>query len=253
MKFGIIGFGNLGRSLASALIKSGSAVGGDIYVCDSSPEARDAATSEPFSAHASGDANLIIADADVIFLTVKSYVFEELSKTIDRNGFAGKTVVSCMAGVTFEKIYSLIGDVSLIRAMPSLAIAVCDGVVGYTKSPPALEEIFKKFGYAFQTEPEDIEKVMAFSACGLGYAAYLIDLFVAAGVLIGFSPELSEDVATLTFKNAVDRGDYKGTVKAVATPGGATEQGVAHMDKCGMYDIVAGAVLKAYEKMAGGR
>ena len=43
-----------------------------------------------------------------------------------------------MAGVTFEKIHAQIGsDFDLVRGMPSLAIAVCDGVVAYTKAPQA--------------------------------------------------------------------------------------------------------------------
>ena len=249
MKFGLIGFGSLGRAFASALIHSGSAVGGDIYVCDFSPEARTVAVSPPYNAYASDDVNEIIEKSDVVFIVVKGYVFEELSKDIVRSGLAGKTVVSLMAGETFEDIYSLIGEVDLVRAMPSLAISVCDGVIAYTKSPPALAEIFNKFGFAFETQPDIIEKVMAFSACGLGYAAYLIDAFAAAGEAMGFSTETAEHIAALSFKNAGDRGNFRDTVKQVATPGGATEQGVTYMDKCDVYGIVAQAIQRAYERM----
>ena len=249
MKIGIIGFGNLGRALASGLIMSGYSGAGNIFVCDSSPQARAIAECEPFYAHVSDDVNAVIGASDVVFLTVKSYVFEELSPVIDRRGLFGITIVSFMAGVSFEKIYSLLGDVSLVRAMPSLAIASCEGVIGYTKAPPEVAEIFNRLGYAFETAPESIEKVMAFSSCGLGFASYLIDAFAAAGSEMGFSPEISAHIAALTFKNAVDRGQFRETIKAVATPGGATEQGVLHMDGCGVYDIVARAVRKAYERM----
>jgi len=115
MKFGIIGFGNLGRALASGLISSGCARAGSIYVCDKLPEARALAESEPYFARADDDVNAIIANSDVIFLTIKSYVFEELSSIIDKSGLTGKTVVSFMAGVPFGKIYSLIGEVRLVR------------------------------------------------------------------------------------------------------------------------------------------
>jgi len=253
MKFGIIGFGNLGRAFASGLIHSGSVSTGDIFVCDSSPEARAIAEAQPFCATASGDVNYVIDNADVICIIVKGYVFEELSAHIDRQRLKGKTVVSFMAGETFEKIYSLIGnEMTLARAMPSLAIAACDGVIAYTKVPDELAEVFNKFGFAFETEPEVIEKVMAFSACGLGYAAYLIDAFAAAGEAMGFSPETASHIAALSFKNAGDRGNFRATVKAVATPGGATEQGVMYMDECDVYGIVAQAIRKAYQRMTGG-
>lgn len=249
MKIGIIGFGNLGQALASGLIKSGSSCAGDIYVCEKNPETRVIAEKEPFLALAAEDVSFAVVNADVIFLTVKSYVFEELSASIDRRALSGKTIVSFMAGVTFDKIYSLIGDAALVRAMPSLAIAACDGVIGYTKAPPAVADIFKKLGYAFETDPDTIEKVMAFSSCGLGFAAYLIDAFAAAGQAMGFSPETAERIAARTFRNAVDRGGFRETVKAVATPGGATEKGVLHMDDNGVREIIAGAVRKAYERM----
>lgn len=250
MKIGIIGFGNLGRSLASGLVMSGSAGAGDIYVCEKSSEARAIATHEPYNAHASDDVNYVISNSDFVFLAVKGFVFEELSAEIDRRGLEGKPVVSCMAGETFEKIYSLIGNnVNLIRAMPSLAISFCDGIIAYTKSPPALVEIFGKFGYAFETEPDKIENVMAFSSCGLGYAAYLIDAFAVAGEMMGFSIEQAAHIAKLTFNNAVERGAFKETVKAVSTPGGATEQGVNYMNERNVQGIVAQAVQKAYERM----
>ena len=251
MKIAIIGFGNLGSALASGLIMSGAAGAGDLRICEKNQEARTSAENEPYRAQTSEDVNFIISNSDIIFLTVKSYVFEEMSPIIDRRALAGKTVVSFMAGVSFEKIYSLIGDVSLVRAMPSLAISVCDGVIGYTKAPPAVVSIFEKLGYAFETDPDKIEKVMAFSSCGLGFAAYLIDAFASAGRTMGFSSDVAAYIAARTFKNAVDRGAFRETVKAVATPGGATEQGVIHMDENGVYGIITGAVKKAYERMSG--
>jgi len=249
MKIGIIGFGNLGRALASGLIKSGSAGRGDIIICEKTPEARAIAAGEPYYADASEDINYVISKSDFVFLAVKGYVFETLSAEIDRSLLIGKTVVSCMAGETFEKIYSLIGEIDLVRAMPSLAISFCDGIIAYTKSPPELVEVFGKFGYSFETEPDNIENVMAFSACGLGYAAYLIDAFAVAGEMLGFSVAQAAHIAKLTFNNAVERGSFKETVKAVATPGGATEQGVIYMDGCNVHGIVAQAVRKAYERM----
>jgi len=249
MKIGIIGFGNLGRALASGLIQSGSVDIGDIYICENSPDARAIAENNPYYAHTSEDVNYVISNTDVVFLTVKGYVFEKLSANINRCGLVGKTIVSCMAGETFEKIYSLIGDVDLVRVMPSLAISFCDGIIAYTKAPAELVEIFSKFGYAFETEPDRIENVMAFSACGLGYAAYLINAFAVAGEEMGFPVEQAAHIAKLTFNNAVERGGFKETVKAVATPGGATEQGVNYMDECDVQGIVARAVRKAYERM----
>ena len=249
MKFGILGFGNLGKALASALICCESVTPDEIYVCDKSSEAIEAAESKSHHAFPISQINDFIKAADIICITVKGYVFEEISKLIDKKILKDKFVISMMAGETFEDIYSLIGNVHLARAMPSLAIATNEGVIAYTKVPDEVADIFSQFGFAFETEPDVIEKVMAFAACGLGYAAYLIDAFAAAGEAMGFSLETASHIAALSFKNAGDIGHFRETVKAVATPGGATEQGVKYMDKCGVYDIVAMAIQKAYERM----
>ena len=249
MKFGIIGFGNLGKAFAQALICTGEISKKEISVCDNSAEALAVAELASYQAYPVTDINRMICDTDVICITVKGYVFEELYKSIDKKALEGKLVISMMAGETFEKIYSLIGEVHLARAMPSLAIATNEGVIAYTKIPEPVAAIFNKFGFAFEAEPDVIEKVMAFAACGLGYAAYLIDAFAAAGEEMGFSLETASHIAALSFKNAGDLGNFRDTVKAVATPGGATEQGVSYMDKCGVYTIVATAIEKAYERM----
>ncbi|MCL2426672.1 MAG: NAD(P)-binding domain-containing protein [Oscillospiraceae bacterium] len=249
MKFGIIGYGNLGKALASALLCTGNVIADDIHVCDRSPESLNHAKNELLHTYPIENINDMIKTTDILCITVKGYVFEELSKIIDKEYFTDKLVISMMAGETFEKIYSLIGNVRLARAMPSLAIATNEGVIAYTKVPIEVADIFNKFGFAFETEPDVIEKVMAFAACGLGYAAYLIDAFTSAGEAMGFSYDTASHIAALSFKNAGDIGNFRETVKAVATPGGATEQGVNYMDQCGVYNIVATAIQKAYERM----
>lgn len=243
MKIGIIGLGNLGRALLAGLINAGPF---DISVCE--VPGLVAEIGEKYGVYATSDIAEVFTRNDVIFLTVKGYVFAEIAKNIGPVSME-KTVVSFMAGVQFETLFSQIGQCSLVRAMPTLAISSNDGIIGYTKAPAEVENIFRGLGYAFLCAPDEIEKVMAFSSCGLGFAAYLIDAFMKAGQSLGFSQKDSEEIARITFRNAVDRGDFEGTVKAVATKGGATEQGILHMDGCYTYDIISGAVKKAYERM----
>ena len=117
MKIAIIGFGNLGRSLAEGLVKSGTASGSEICVCDNAPEARALAV-DKYGFSVTDDVNCAISAAEVIFLVVKSYVFEVLAPSIDRDLLTGKTVVSFMAGITFDKIFALIGKSTSSAACP---------------------------------------------------------------------------------------------------------------------------------------
>ena len=249
MKFGIIGYGNLGKAFASALVCTGDVTANDIYVCDISADALALAQKESYHTYPVENINDLISKAYVIVIVVKGYVFDELSKTIDKSLLDGKLVVSLMAGEGFEKIYSLIGRVNLARAMPSIAIATNEGVMPYTKVPGDVASIFNKFGFAFETEPDGIDRIMAFASCGLGFAAYLMDAFTAAGEAMGFPHEIASRITALTFKNAGDIGNFKETVKSVATPGGATQQGINHMCDSEVHTIIATAMQKAYERV----
>ncbi len=246
MKIGIIGLGNLGRALLTGLINTGIPPS-DIHVCEISELVAE--IGEKFKVHATGDIDDVFSRCDVIFLTVKGHVFAEIAKNVTQPVSPSKTVVSLMAGVGFDTLYSQIGQCRIVRAMPTLAISSNDGIIGYTEAPAEVEALFSSLGYAFKCSPDEIEKVMAFSACGLGFAAYLIDAFMKAGQSLGFSDNDSEEIAKITFRNAVDRGDFEETVKAVATKGGATEQGVLHMDGCDTYKIISEAMKKAYGRM----
>ena len=122
MKTGIIGFGNLGRALCEGLIRSGAAAPSDIFVCDANADAREFAV-EAFGASAFEGVSEVVNKSEIVFLTVKSYVFEALAPAIKDCDLSEKTFVSFMAGVRFDAVYSLIGKVKLTRAMPSLAIS----------------------------------------------------------------------------------------------------------------------------------
>jgi len=244
MKIGIAGVGNLGSSLLEGLTFADISRS-DIIVCEQ-PEYIDAIC-EKHRVMAVSDLNELIKNCDITFITLKGYVFETL--TVDKPIDPGKTIVSFMAGVPFEALRAVLGDCRIVRAMPTLTIATMEGVIGYTKAPQMVEDIFHSLGYAFECAPDDIEKVMAFSACGLGFAAYLIDAFIKAGQELGFSNKDAEQIAEITFRSAVERGDFAATVNAVATKGGATEHGILFMDANDTQNIIAGAVKKAYERM----
>lgn len=248
MKIGIVGYGHLGHSLGSGLMMSGSAESGELCVCEpaGSPGAAAAAAE---GIRVSADINDVIGASEVIFLTVKAAVFAEIAKTVDRAALDGKTIVSFMAGVPLAKLHEQIGDAEIVWAMPSIAIASCDGVIGYTDAPDKVVAIFERLGYAFRADEADIGKVMAFSSCGLGFAALLLDAFCSVGTYFGFSPEVSRQITEQTFKNAIALGDFRDTAAAVATPGGATEQGVNHINAADVHGIMQQAAQKAFDKM----
>ena len=106
-----------------------------------------------------------------------------------------------------------------------------------------------KLGYAFEVKEEDIEKVTAFSACGIGFAAYILNAFEQTGKDLGFNKEVSQKIVYNTFRNALESSNYFHTMESVATKGGATEQGILHFNEHHLDGTISEAVHKALQKM----
>jgi hypothetical protein len=149
MKIGIIGLGHLGRSLLQGLLCSGiapdeiTAYNRTASVCD--------AVCEKFGIDATGDPGYVVETSDVIFFVTKGAALEELSESIPSKAYAGKTVVSFMAGIRPEKLESACPGAEIVVAMPTVSIADCTGIIAHTKAPENVSQLFKRLGYSFET------------------------------------------------------------------------------------------------------
>jgi len=248
MNIGVIGFGNMGQALVKGLISQGISKPNEIAVCAKSRETMNKAKSE-YGVNVFSDINELAEWSDIIFFVIKGCVFDEL-KNIEKDIFKDKQVISFMAGVTIEKIREKIGDhPKIVRAMPDLAVAEGKGIIGYTMAEDNIVKIFKKLGFSFQVDEKDIEKIMAYSACGLGFAAYILNGFYTAGIKLGFDDAISNKIVKNIFVNAIEMSNYLETVSKVATKGGATEQGINHFKNKDINGIIYNAIELAYKRM----
>ena len=167
------------------------------------------------------------------------------------NSIKNKRIISFMAGINIDTIRSLLNfDGEIIRAMPNLAISSGYGIIGYTKTVDIdIIRIFEGLGFAFTVDEADIEKITAYSACGLGFAAYVLESFVLAGKTLGLNEELCKQIVIRNFENAIETRNFNKTVSAVATKGGATEQGLQYLHDNNLQELINGAIMKAYDKM----
>lgn len=246
MKIGIIGFGSLGKALVNGLINKNISLNENIFVCAKTDESIQIAIKE-YNINASKDINDVIKNSDIIFLVIKGNVFEQISSDINTTDLGNKIFVSFMAGVTMERIKKAVGGIAVVRAMPSIAIANGTGIIGYTETDnQTIINIFDRLGYAFKIFEDDIEKITALSACGLGFAAYILEAFTLAGVKLGFDYHTSKNVIAHTFSSEIHSSNYSDIIKSVATEGGATEKGIDCFQESKIDDIIFQAIEKAY-------
>jgi len=245
MKLAVIGYGHLGRALVKGLKKNGFPAA-DIFVSAATEQTLIRARENGLIP--CGSPLAAAEKADIVFITLKKNVFEAVASSL-APAVSGRIFVSFMAGITQAQTEALLGA-PVIRAMPSIAIADCDGIIGHTACPPELERIFHSLGFAFEIPEEDIEKVTAVSGSGLGFAAYMLDAYARGCERFGFSPELAHRITEITFRNAAANPDYAGLAAAVATKGGSTEAGILSFEKDDVPEAVYRGMLAAYRKMS---
>lgn len=255
MKIGLIGFGNLGKALVQGLLHTEKAAAEDILICAKSQETRRAAKEE-FGVSATGEAAEVILYADMIILAVKANVFDELAPQIKECGLAGKIIISLMAGVPLDSLKKTLGEEALLlRAMPNLAISAGRGITALVRAEgvrfDAVREMFSHLGQVITVAEEKLESYTAFTACGLGFAAYLLEQFVQAGRQLGMSEKESEALAAETFAGALALGHFAQLADRVAPKGGATERGLSVLKEYKTDEAIGEAFHEAYIRAAG--
>ena len=76
-----------------------------------------------------------------------------------------------------------------------------------------------------------------------------MNAFQLAGQNFGFTPEVCEKIVSMTFGSAIEMGDFEETANAVATKGGATEQGIIHFKESDIKGIINEAMNRAYTRV----
>ena len=264
MNIGIIGAGNMASALAGGLIDSGIIRADELSMSDKA-ESKLAKWLKSGVFTTEDNAEVVI-HSDVIIFAVKPNilpaVLEEVKPHTD-----GKLFISIAAGVTLEKIVSILGEnVKIIRAMPNTPAKVNCGMT--VLSPNAnvsademktVEKIIGSVGEVIVLEEKYINIATALHGSSPAYVYMMIDAMADCGVKHG----LPKNIALLLAAKAVEgsakmvleTGEHPQKLKDdVCSPGGTTIAAVYELEKTGFGYSVQNAVdacINKAEEMSG--
>ena len=259
MKIGFIGLGNMGASLAKAVLQAKT--GAQILLANRSQAKVDAFIAD-FGGQASSNEE-IFAEADVIFLGVKPAQFSELLaqyQTILEKR-ESLLLISMAAGVRLEKLASLVpSQHRFIRMMPNTPVSIGQGVISYALSANCQaddKEVFCQLlqhaGLLFEISEGLIDAATGLAGCGPAFVYLFIEALADAGVQTGLQRETALQMAAQTVLGAgqlvLESKQHPGVLKdQVCSPGGSTIAGVASLEAHAFRGIVMEAVNKAYKR-----
>jgi pyrroline-5-carboxylate reductase len=172
-KIGIIGFGNMGASIAAGLKDKYR-----IYIFDKDKEKTSLASGFKLKDDIAG----LVDDAEVIILAVKPQDFKIVLGEI-KDRLKNNLVISIAAGITTVYIEKHLGAVKVVRAMPNIGLKIkraqtslCKGVSALKKDLVFAKKLFSLLGQTWIINEEMMDAATAISGSGPGYIYYDMEI-----------------------------------------------------------------------------
>ena len=247
MKIGIIGFGEMGKSLVTGLMKQGVKKE-EIVICDKGDRAQRKAVNMGLSL---AEFDAVSAECDAVLLTIPAKAFYDIGS--EWHKMDGKLIISCMAEVKMADLkQSFNGQV--VRAIPTLAAENGVSIVGicFDGSPEnkePIKDMFTKVGTVIECSEDELAPLTSLAACGLCYAAYILNCFINTAENLGIDREIGKDIVEKTFHAAIEQGDYELVLGKIANRDGITFKGVNVMNQLLVHKNIDKAFKTAYGEL----
>ena len=170
-------------------------------------------------------------------------------------------LLSVVAGTRIETLAGELGHDGVVRAMPNTPAQIGQGMTAWTATPQATERqleavraILGALGREMYVENEDmIDMATALSATGPTYIFMMMEALVDAGVHMGFSRHVAEEMVTQTMLGSVlfARETHKHPAELrnmVTSPGGTSAEAIYQMEKGSLRTVLSKAVYAAYQR-----
>ena len=201
------------------------------------------------------------ATSSIVILTVKpqrlGFILAELRGVVRSD----QLVISIVAGARVEMIADALQHKSIVRAMPNTPAQIGEGMTVWTATPEVSETqqaqvhaVFGALGREMHVEEERmIDMATALSATGPTYTFLVMEALIDAGVHMGFSRHVAEELVLQTMLGSVlfareSRKHPAELRNMVTSPGGTSAEAIYQMEKGGLRTVLSKAVWAAYQR-----
>ncbi len=260
---GLIGAGNMARSLAGGLLASGWPR--ERLVLSDPDDGQRAAVERHLGIAVDRDNRQVARQADILVFAIKPQVFgaaaRELAAEVQRRR---PLVVSLAAGVRIADLERWLGgNLAVVRVMPNTPALVSSGASGLfandrvtNEQRDRAEAIARAVGVTVWVSSEaQLDVVTALSGSGPAYFFLVMEALEEAAIARGLPREqarlLTLETAFGAAKMALEGADEPQRLRRqVTSPGGTTEAAVKVLEDGGLRKLFA-AALAAAERRAG--
>jgi pyrroline-5-carboxylate reductase len=170
-------------------------------------------------------------------------------------------LLSIVAGAKLETLAHELQHAAIVRAMPNTPAQIGEGMTAWTTTPEVSETqeagvrtLLGALGLEMRVETENmIDMATALSATGPTYIFMMMEALVDAGVHMGFSRHVSQDLVIQTMLGSVlfarESAKHPAELRNMVTsPGGTSAEAIYQMEKGSLRTVLSKAVWAAYQR-----
>jgi pyrroline-5-carboxylate reductase len=183
-------------------------------------------------------------DAHIVVLSVKPQVLPTVMRELHRRLRPDQLVLSIVAGATLRSLRHGLDHPAIVRSMPNTPAQIGMGVSVWTATPDVTADqrelarlVLGALGEVVHAEvEEDVDRATALSGTGPAYVFLLMEALVDAGVHLGFSRRVSEELVLRTVEGSAAFARASGRHLAelrnqVTSPGGTSASALYELEK----------------------
>ncbi len=260
-KIAFIGSGVMAEAMIKGLLGQGLLPAESIIASGPRPE-RGADLAKRYGIQVTEDNVAAAKGRDIVILSVKPQilgeVLEEFGSEVIR---PDALVLSIVAGARIDRIARRLKHQAIVRVMPNTPAQVGMGMSVWTATPATDEAqrkqaqtILAALGEELYVDHEDyLDMATALSGTGPAYVFLVMEALIDAGVHMGFSRRVSEQLVLQTMRGSLEfaRASRRHPVELrnmVTSPGGTSAEALYQLEKGGLRTVISKAVWAAYQK-----
>ncbi|MEI7829143.1 MAG: pyrroline-5-carboxylate reductase [Prolixibacteraceae bacterium] len=258
VNIGIIGGGNLGRSVAEGFLKAGIEPS---KICITRRRVHLLEDLRTKGVSIEKENAKGVAGREVVVLAVKPYQAIELLRELKPHLKPGQILLSLMTGISLAELNENVPEgVLTFRVMPNTAVALQESMtlIAAPDCDPAIQklvgDLFETLGKVIFINEELMAAATVLGACGIAFALRFIRAAIQGGVEIGFGADVAQQIVAQTVKGATELILQTGRhpeqeIDKVTTPKGITISGLNEMEHQGFSSALIRGLLVSFNKL----
>ncbi|HUS69896.1 MAG TPA: pyrroline-5-carboxylate reductase [Anaerolineae bacterium] len=199
--------------------------------------------------------------AQIVVLSVKPQVLPAVLQELHGVVAPQALVLSIVAGARIGVVAAGLGHQAIVRAMPNTPAQIGEGMSVWTATAAVSEEqrqqaqsILRALGEEIYLEDEEyLDMATALSGTGPAYVFLFMEAMIDAGVHLGFSRRIAQQLVLQTVRGSVDFARQSVAHPAelrnmVTSPGGTSAEALYQLEKGGFRTVLSRAIWAAYQK-----